>query len=332
MRDAVRARARRRERRPAPITAIGVPQHADALDLQLDDVAALQPAPVAVLEDAAAADRARADHVARAKHRVPRAPARASASQPWYRSREVAARALLAVHARDHLPVAAVELVGRDEHRPERRREVLALRRPEPDAHLLPLQVARRPVVQHREAADLPLGADHRGALELVVELLRPLRIRDLVVRPVDRGRVREVEDRHLVPLLRHLGAARAARAFATCSSNAMKSRTRRRLKHRRAQVDVGERVLGVLARRAAAGEERLQRLRGELDHLVALDPPGPAALERELPRREHAELHGSVWTITSAMSGRSRRIRSSISLARAWASSSRLRAVEARA
>ena len=66
-------------------------------------------------------------------------------------------------------------------------------------------------------------------------------------------------------------------------------------MQDRRPQVDVGERVLGVLARRAAAGEERLQRLRGELDHLVALDPAGPAALERELPRREHAELHGSV-------------------------------------
>ena len=44
----------------------------------------------------------------------------------------------------------------------------------------------------------------------------------------------------------------------------------------------------------AAAGEERLQRLRGELDHAVALDAPRPAALERELLRREHAELHAA--------------------------------------
>ena len=56
-------------------------------------------------------------------------------------------------------------------------------------------------------------------------------------------------------------------------------------MEHRRAQVDVGERVLGVLARVAAAGEERLQRLRGELDHPVAVDATRPAALERELPR-----------------------------------------------
>ena len=49
-------------------------------------------------------------------------------------------------------------------------------------------------------------------------------------------------------------------------------------------QVDLGERVLGVLARAAAAGEERLQRLRGELDDAVAVDPPGPAALELGAP------------------------------------------------
>ena len=102
-----------------------------------------------------------------------------------------------------------------------------------------------------------------------------------------------------------------------------MKSRTDGGCEHRRAQIDVGERVLGVLARRAAAREERLERLRGELDDPVAVDAPGPAALERELLRREHAEPHGSVCTITSAISGRSRRIRSSISLARACASAS---------
>ena len=36
-------------------------------------------------------------------------------------------------------------------------------------------------------------------------------------------------------------------------------------MQDRRAEVDVGERVLGVMTRRPAAGEERLQRLRGEL-------------------------------------------------------------------
>ena len=52
---------------------------------------------------------------------------------------------------------------------------------------------------------------------------------------------------------------------------------------------------VGVLTRRAAAGEERLQRLCSELDHLVALDAARPAARERSLLRSEHAEPHGSV-------------------------------------
>src|SRR5437763_708726 len=42
----------------------GVAEHADALDLELDHVAGLQPAAVAELEDAAGADRARAEDVA----------------------------------------------------------------------------------------------------------------------------------------------------------------------------------------------------------------------------------------------------------------------------
>ena len=97
-------------------------------------------------------------------------------------------------------------------------------------------------------------------------------------------------------------------------------------MQHGRAKVDVCERILGVPTRSAAAGEERLQRLRGELDDGVALDDPRPAALELQILRREHAKFHhGSVWTTTSAMSGRARRIRSSISLARACASASGL-------
>ena len=59
----------------------------------------------------------------------------------------------------------------------------------------------------------------------------------------------------------------------------------RRRMEHRRAEDDVGERVDRVLARSSAAGEERLQRLRRELDHRVAVDPSRPAALEILLHR-----------------------------------------------
>src|SRR5205823_3886650 len=99
----------------------------------------------------------------------------------------------------------------------------------------------------------------------------------------------------------------------------------RRRLQHRRTQQDLVERELRVLARLAAAGEERLQRLRRELDDAVAFDSPRPATLEVAVTRREHAELHasGSVCTITSWISGRSRRIISSIRLACACASAS---------
>src|SRR5205807_3228857 len=125
---------------------------------------------------------------------------------------ELAPRALLAVHAGDHRRARAVELVRRDDDRAEAGGEVLALRRAETDLHLLPLQVARRPVVHDREAADAAFGADDRRDLELVVELVRLRRLRDLVARAVDRGRVREVEDRDLVPLGRHVEAARRAR------------------------------------------------------------------------------------------------------------------------
>ena len=82
------------------------------------------------------------------------------ACHEWCMSRERAARALLAVHARDHRPCGAVELVGGDDDGPEAGGEVLALGRPEADLHLRPLQVARRPVVHDGEAGDLPVGAD----------------------------------------------------------------------------------------------------------------------------------------------------------------------------
>ena len=122
------------------------------------------------------------------------------------------------------------------------------------------------------------VGADHRGHLELVVQRLGALRVRDLVVGPVDRGRVREVEDRDLVPLRHDLAAAGDRARVADVLLEGVEVAHRRRPLHRREQPHLVERVLGVLARVAAAGEERLERLRGELDHAVALDPPRPAA------------------------------------------------------
>ena len=75
------------------------------------------------------------------------------------------------------------------------------------------------------------------------------------------------------------------------------------RREHRRPELDVRERILGVLARGGAAAEERLQRLRRELDDPIAVDPPGPAALERRFRRREHAELHAGPAPLVAAAS-----------------------------
>ena len=105
-----------------------------------------------------------------------------------------------------------------------------------------------------------------------------------------------------------------------------------RRMEDRRAKDDLRERVLGVLARLAAAGEERLQRLRRELDDPVAVDPPRPAALEQRDRAGENMQSFtrsAPCGRCTSAISGSSRRIRSSISLARACASASACRGAE---
>ena len=55
----------------------------------------------------------------------------------------------------------------------------------------------------------------------------------------------------------------------------------RRRVQHRREENRLVERILGVLASRSTPGEERLQRLRGEMHDPIAVDPPDPPALQR---------------------------------------------------
>ena len=132
----------------------------------------------------------------------------------------------LAVHARDRAHVESVrQLVGGHQLGAERGGEVLALGRPQPDRHLLALEVARRPVVHDREALDAALRPDHRGQLELVVEHRGVGRLGHLVAVAVDRGGVREVEDGDLVPGVAAPPPGAAARALRTCSSKAKKSR-----------------------------------------------------------------------------------------------------------
>src|SRR5205085_1109248 len=176
-------------RRESRTRADAVSEHADPFDLELDDVAGLEPPAVAELEDAARADGSGAEDVAREEARVPRGVGDDRVPRVVHVA-ELATRALLAVHARDHRGARAVELVAREDERAEARREVLPFGRAEADPHLGALEVARRPVVHHGEAGDPALGADDRRHLELVVELPRALRVRDLVLGAEDRGRV----------------------------------------------------------------------------------------------------------------------------------------------
>src|SRR5256885_3979570 len=224
-------------RPPSAESSDRIPQDPDALDLELDDVARLQPAPVSLLEDATGADRSRAEHVARQEARVARR-VRDDRAPRVVHVPELAARALLAVDAREHRAAAAVELVGRDDDRPEAGREVLPLRRPEADPHLRALQISRGPVVHDREAADLAPGADDRSHLELVVELVRVRRLGDLVALAVDRRGAREVEDVDLVPLVRHVEAARRTRRLDVLLES-VEVPHRRRVQHPRARNSV---------------------------------------------------------------------------------------------
>src|SRR2546425_3467271 len=92
-----------------------VAQHPDALDLELDDVASLQPASVAMLEDAAGPDGAGSKDVAGPEVRVPRGVSDDGVPGVKHVG-EVPARPLLAVHAGDHRAARSVELVGHHEN------------------------------------------------------------------------------------------------------------------------------------------------------------------------------------------------------------------------
>src|ERR671910_2880460 len=153
---------------PRPLFSDAVVKAPDPFDLELDEVAGPQPASVAVLEDAARAHRARAENVTGHEPGVACGVRDEIVPAPVH-VREVAARALFSVDAREHLEAKIAELVWRDDDGTEARREVLAFCRPEPHGHLHLLEVACGPVVHDREAGDTPLGADDYRRLELVI-------------------------------------------------------------------------------------------------------------------------------------------------------------------
>ena len=212
---------------------IGVTQPAQPLDLERHLVARLQVAPqrrLADLEQAAAADRAAAEDLARPQphvggrpgHHVPERvvgarprPARRLDRATVVRSDRPDHRQVRPRRARGP-PVR--QLIGRDQPRPDRHREVLALRGPEPERALVALQVPRRPVVEDDVAADRLLATlgrevrrrrvDQRADLQLVVQLEGAARRPHGLARPAQPRHVGEVEDREPIPRLRdHLPA-----------------------------------------------------------------------------------------------------------------------------
>ena len=181
----------------------------------------------AELEDAAGADRARADHVAGPQHASIADAWAISVAPAWCRSAELAPAPLLAVdprhhRARGHARRASSSSSGVTSTGPSDVAKSLPLAGPRPRRHLPALEVAGRPVVHHREAGDHvePVGRRRRRGTRR--RSPPPPRARSRAPRcpagartaspgPSTRGRVREVEDGQLVPVGLHLQAAAAA-------------------------------------------------------------------------------------------------------------------------
>ena len=284
---------RRRRRRITRVPADAVPQHADPLDLELDDVAGLEPAPVAVLEDAARARPCPSRARRRAAAACSAPPARRAPSHEWCMSPSVAARALLAVHARDHRRRRAVELVRRDDDRAE-----VESRSPCPSpararrAISRALQVARRPVVHEREPADRAVA--RRSPRRPRARSRAP---------PCPRGtgspppgpKIAAGFEKEKTGISYHSGGTSSPRRVA---------RRRRAARRRRSRAPTAGAAPAGAARRRRAGTRRARApspppVKNACSVCAASwttrSPsirPGPAALELHALRAEHAELH----------------------------------------
>src|SRR5260221_2405438 len=157
-----------------------VAQHADAADFQFHYVAVLEEA--ALFVPAAAADRARAQHLARDQGFLERGVGD-DVGEAVLHGAAIAVRPGLAVHARLHAQILRIaDLVSGGDPGAEGVAgiEILALCRPERALHLDELLVARREVVEHGVAEDvaervalfhvLAGAADDCADLELVVD------------------------------------------------------------------------------------------------------------------------------------------------------------------
>src|ERR1700726_4160779 len=128
-------------RRPDPVS-----QDPDAGDLEFHGIAGHQPPAVVVLQDAAGAHRARADHVARSKLGVPRRLGQ-YVRPGVVQVGQIPPGPFLAIDPGRHHRRRAVELVHGDQHGTQAGREVLGLGRAQAYAHLLALDVPCRPVI-----------------------------------------------------------------------------------------------------------------------------------------------------------------------------------------
>jgi hypothetical protein len=259
-----------------------VAQDADALHLELDDVARLDPA--VELQAAAAPDGAASEHVAR-QHRLLLREVGDDLGERVEHRAEAALGPRLAVHARGHPGRREVELVRRDEAWAHGGREVLPQPGPEADLHLAELDVTGAPVVEDRVAGDrvgglgharLPHPAgDHRGDLQLEVEVGRVVRPRDRHVGADHRVRIALPVDRDLIP-----GVRDAAEAVADVLLDEHEVADGVRPRQRGEQLDVVERQDGAAAPDGAprgiqplpAGPQQLEHRaadRAEVQHAV---------------------------------------------------------------
>ena len=143
----------------------------------------------------------------------------------------------------------------------------------------------------HGEPSDTAARSDDGGNLELVVELLGLVRIGDRVLGAEDRRRIGEVEDGDLVPLGRHRRAAiRTRRRDVLLEREEVANRGRRR--NRRTQTHVLERELAVGRNLATRRENCGKALGGEADHARALDTSGP---RNGTTLGEGAQPHGAL-------------------------------------